>query len=245
MGISGYIYTPQPWLALASQRLYVLKMKKITSIEVQKKNPNRVNIYLDDQFSFGLSRIVAAWLSTGELLSDEKILKLQNEDAGEVAMQKALRFLGYRARSTKEVRANLEKHEIPAAVIESVLERLHENRLLNDQEFAQAWVENRNTFRPRSRRVLAMELRRKGLDDEAVEQALEGNVDENNLALAAARKHVRKVQGLAWPEFRNKLAGFLGRRGFSYGVISPVLRLLWDEIHSGSENIIIDNEEVL
>jgi regulatory protein len=129
-------------------------------------------------------------------------------------------------------------------VIEFTLTRLQANGLLNDQEFAQTWIENRNTFRPRSRRALAMELHRKGLDREAVDLALEENVDENTLALGAAQQYVRKVQGLAWPEFRNKLGGFLGRRGFSYGIIAPVLRKVWDEIHPGGENINIDDEEV-
>jgi len=102
---------------------------------------------------------------------------------------------------------------------------------LNDEEFAQAWVENRNSFRPRSRRTLAMELRHKGLDDEVVREVLDQNVDENALALEAARKHLRKVEKLEWQDFRQKLGNFLGRRGFSYGVIAPVLRQVWDELH--------------
>jgi regulatory protein len=220
-------------------------MKKITAIEIQKKNPNRVNIYLDDQFAFGLSRLVAAWLSAGQTLSDEKIAVLQIEDAREVAMQKALRFLGYRARSMQEVRANLEKHEIPEAVIDSTLKRLQENGLLNDQEFAQAWVENRNTFRPRSRRALSIELRRKGLDNEIVQKVLDENVNEETLALEAARKHVRKVQGLEWQDFRQKLGGFLGRRGFSYDVSAQVIRLIWAELHPGGNKNNFDDEETL
>jgi regulatory protein len=220
-------------------------MRKVTAIEVQKKNPNRVNIYLDDQFAFGLSRVVAAWLSAGQILSDEKIASLQVDDAREVAMQKALLFLGYRARSMQEVRANLEKHEIPEAVIDSTLNRLQENGLLNDQEFAQAWVENRNTFRPRSRRALSMELRRKGLDDEIVQKILDENVNEDALALEAARKYVRKVQGLEWQDFRQKLGGFLGRRGFSYGVTAQVLQVIWSELHPGGDQTYLDNEEIL
>jgi regulatory protein len=220
-------------------------MKKITAIEVQKKNPDRVNIYLDDQFAFGLSRIVAAWLSTGQIISDEKIASLQVDDAREVAMQKALRFLGYRPRSLQEVRSNLEKNEIPEVVIDSTLKRLQENGLLNDQEFAQTWVENRNTFRPRSRRALSMELRRKGLDDEIVQKVLDENVNEDALALDAARKYVRKVQGLEWQDFRQKLGGFLGRRGFSYGVTAQVLREIWTELHPGGTQTNFDNEEIL
>jgi regulatory protein len=210
-------------------------MPKITAIEVQKKNPNRVNIYLDEQFAFGLSRIVAAWLSVGQMLSDEKIAALQAEDAREMAMQKALRFLGYRTRSLREVRENLQKHEIPEAVIESTLKRLQETGLLSDQEFAQTWVENRNTFRPRSRRALALELRRKGLDEDVIQETLEQNVDDEALATEAARKYLRKVQGLEWPEFRAKLGGFLGRRGFSYSVIAPVLQQMWEELCHGSK----------
>ncbi len=218
-------------------------MPKITAIEIQKKNPNRVSISLDGQFAFGLSRIVAAWLNVGQELSEEKIATLQEEDAREAAIQKALRFLGYRARSVSEVRENLHKHEIPESVIELTLKRLQETGLLNDQEFAQAWVENRNTFRPRSRRALAMELRRKGLGDDVIQQTLEQTVDESSLARDAGRKYLRKVQGLDWPDFRNKLGGFLGRRGFSYDVVAPVLRELWAETQPNHEIDPIENEE--
>jgi len=160
-------------------------------------------------------------------------------------MQQALLFLGYRPRSTQEVRVNLEKHEIPEAVIISTLERLQENGLLNDQDFARAWVENRNSFRPRSRRALAIELRRKGLDDEIVQDVLDENVNEDVLALEAARKHLRRVEGLEWQEFRQKLGGFLGRRGFSYAVIAPVLRQIWAELHPGDGQTNFNYEEVL
>jgi regulatory protein len=221
-----------------------LTMKKITAIETQKKNPNRVNIYLDDQFAFGLSRMAAAWLQPQQILTDEKIAALLVDDAREVAMQKALHFLGYRARSKQEVQKNLEKHEIPEDVIHYTLQRLQENKLLNDQEFAETWVENRNTFRPRSRRVLSLELRRKGLDDETVEKVLRENVDENVLAMEAARKYVRRIHSLEWQEFRQKLTGFLGRRGFSYEVCAPVVRTIWNEINSGgNQSNINDNDE--
>ncbi len=218
-------------------------MPKITAIEVQKKNPNRVSISIDGQFAFGLSRIVAAWLNVGQELSEEKIAALQEEDAREVAIQKALRFLGYRARSVHEVRENLQKHKIPEPVIELTLKRLQETGLLNDQEFAQAWVENRNTFRPRSRRALTLELRRKGLEDGIIRQTLEQTADETSLARDAGRKYLRKVQGLDWPNFRNKLGGFLGRRGFSYDVIAPILRELWAEAQPNHEIYPIENEE--
>jgi regulatory protein len=95
----------------------VFLMKKITALTVQKKNPNRVNVHLDGEFAFGMALIVAAWLRVGQELSDEKIEQLQAEDARERALQQAMLFLSYRARSESEIRQNLRKHEIPEPVI--------------------------------------------------------------------------------------------------------------------------------
>lgn len=206
-------------------------MKKITAIEVQRRSPNRVNIHLDGEFAFGLARIVAAWLRVGQELSEEKIQQLQLEDARERAYQQAMLFLSYRARSESEIRQNLRKHEIPETVIEQTLERLRQEGLANDHQFARAWVENRTAFRPRSRRLMAMELRQKGLDDEAVSSAVAG-VDDEALAYEAAQKRVSRLKELEWNEFRKKLSDFLARRGFSYSVIAPVVTRIWNEAHN-------------
>jgi len=208
----------------------VCLMKKITAIQVQKRTPNRVNIHLDGEFAFGLARIVAAWLRVGQELNEEKIEQLQAEDARERAFQQAMLFLSYRARSESEIRQNLRKHKIPEPVIEQTLDRLRQDGLANDNQFAQAWVENRSAFRPRSRRMMAMELRQKGLTDEAVSSAI-AHVDDEALAYEAAQKKVARYKGLEWNEFRKKLSDFLARRGFSYSVVAPVVTRLWNEAH--------------
>jgi regulatory protein len=205
-------------------------MQKITAIEAQKKTPNRVNIYLDGEFAFGLARIVAAWLRVGLELDEEKIKRLQTEDARERAFQQAMLFLGYRARSESEIRQNLRKHEIPEEVIVQTLDRLRQDGLANDGQFARAWVENRSTFRPRSRRMMALELRQKGLNEEAVASAVE-EVDDEALAYEAAQRRAPRLKNLEWIEFRKKLSEFLARRGFSYSVIAPVVTRIWNETH--------------
>jgi regulatory protein len=217
-------------------------MAQITAIEPQKRDPNRVNIHLDGEYAFGLARIVAAWLKVGQELSAEKIASLQTEDMREHAYQQALIFLSYRARSESEIRQNLRRHEISEEIIGQTLERLRENRLADDNQFARAWVENRNTFRPRSRRVLQMELRQKGLPDEAAQSALAG-LDEEALAYEAGLKKVRRLQALEWSEFRKKLSEFLARRGFPYSVITSVVSRIWNETHA--EQHTLDNEEIL
>jgi regulatory protein len=210
-------------------------MKKITAIEVQKRTPNRVNIHLDGEFAFGLERIVAAWLRVGQELSEEKIEQLQAEEARERAYQQAMLFLSYRDRSEAEIRQNLRKHEIPEPVIEQTLERLRQDGLANDQQFARSWVENRSAFRPRSRQLMAMELRQKGLDDEAITSAT-NSVDDEALAYEAARKRAVRLKDLEWNEFRKKLSDFLGRRGFPYSVVAPVVTRIWNEVHKDEQH---------
>lgn len=216
-------------------------MKKITALEAQKRNPNRVNVHLDGEFAFGLARITAAWLKVGDGLDDEKIQRLQAEDAKERAIQQALLFLSYRARSEAEICKNLRKHEIPEDVIEQTLERLRQDGLASDDQFARAWVENRSAFRPRSRRMLAMEMRQKGIDDETTSAALQ-SVDDEALAYEAARKKSSRFKELDWQEYRRKLSEFLARRGFSYSTIAPVVRRIWNETHQ-EEKFFEENED--
>jgi regulatory protein len=209
-------------------------MKKITAISAQKHKPNRVNIFLDGEFAFGLARITAAWLKTGDVLSDEKIEKLQADDTRERAYQQAMLYLSYRARSEKEIRQNLRKNEIPDAIIEETLERLKNARLADDNQFAQMWVENRNTFRPRSKRALEIELRQKGLTNEAIQASL-SEVDEEALAYESASKRATRLKGQEWSEFRKKLSEFLARRGFSYSTIAPIVSRIWNETNADAQ----------
>ncbi len=210
-------------------------MRKITAIETQKKRSNRVNIHLDGEFAFGLERITAAWLRVGQELDEKKIEQLQAEDARERALQQALLFLSYRARSETEIRRNLKKHEIPEDVVEETIQRLRRDGLANDGKFARAWVENRSTFRPRSRRMMELELRQKGLDDEAMKPALD-DVDDEALAYEAAQIRATRFKGMEWSEFRIKLSGFLARRGFSYSVITPVVTRIWNATHAEEQH---------
>jgi regulatory protein len=218
-------------------------MHKITAIEPQQRNPGRMNIHLDGEFSFGLSIYAVGWLKVGQELSDEQITILQAKDANEITYQKALHFLSYRPRSLAEVRQNLLKRGTPDALVEETLTRLQQTGLVNDPQFARTWVENRNTFQPRSKSVLRMELRRKGLSDEIIQPVLDEQVDEETLAFEAARKFARRLAGLEWLEFRKKLSGFLSRRGFSYTTQSPVVSEVWKENQMADDGGTLENKD--
>lgn len=207
--------------------------RKITALSVQKHNPNRVNVYLDGEFAFGLARIVAAWLQVGQELDESKIASLQAEDRREVAYQRALKFLGYRMRSSQELQRHLREHGVVEEVISSVLERLQGSGLVDDLHFARAWIENRNEYRPRSRRALVVELRQKGISEEVIEAVFDqADGADEDLAYQAACKQAHKLKDLEWPDFRRKLGGFLARRGFTYDIIAPVVDRVWAEQRS-------------
>jgi regulatory protein len=206
--------------------------KKITALKAQKKNPNRINVYLDGEFAFGLSRIVAAWLSIGQELEDEQIARLQQQDAGEVALDNAVKFISYRSRTQSEIRRKLSEKGFSEQDIDKVLERLRSNGLVADDQYARSWVESRSAAHPRSRRLMAMELRQKGVSDSDIDKALEGTEDDDELAYQAAAQYAHRLASLEWDKFRERLSGYLLRRGFAYGTIAPLVRRVWSELQS-------------
>ena len=195
---------------------------KITALVIQKKNKERVNLFLDNAFAFGISLNAALNLKKGQFLSDEEIARLKFNDQAEQAYQKSLHFLSYRARSAQETKQYLRKKDFGEDAIEIAIERLTDKGYLNDAEFGQLWVENRNRFNPKGKTALRYELRAKGLSEADIEKALDG-LDEENLAWQAVQKQLTRWQALDKLTFRQKLNGHLARRGFSYDIIQTII----------------------
>ena len=204
-------------------------MLTVTRLEPQKKNPQRLNVYLDGEFAFGISRATAPWLSEGDQLSQEKVQNLKRSDLLESAYQRALNYLSYRDRSEQEIHQNLIKKEIPEEIIQEVLEKLRQSTLVNDRAFARNWIENRSQFKPRGKKALSVELRLKGVAREIIEEELEG-LDEDQLALACARKKAAKLQHLELETFQKKMFSYLNRRGFPYQICREIVPEVWGEI---------------
>jgi regulatory protein len=154
-------------------------------------------------------------------------------------------LLNQRDHTSAEIRKNLTRHGVTEPVIDEVIGRLERAGLINDERYAQNWIENRSEFRPRSRRALAYELRSRGIAPDAFEAALE-QTDEEELAYRAALKQSGKYQKLPRLEYRQKMIAFLGRRGFSYGISAPVVQRIWQEMHAENDwgTATTDYEEV-
>jgi regulatory protein len=214
-------------------------IREITAISVQKKNPKRVNIYLDGEFAFGLSRITAAWLTVGQEITSEKISLLKSEDEIETAYQKSINYISYQPRTEQEVRQKLESNSYSNEIIDITVGKLLSIGLIDDQKFAKDWVDNRFEFRPRSKRALFYELRRRGIPTDYIEAATE-DVDDSVMAFKAASKQAHKYRTCDWKEFRKKMLGFLSRRGFNYEICAHTIKRTWDECIL--ENKIYENE---
>ena len=141
-----------------------------------------------------------------------------------MAREIALRLLGVRDRTRRELEQALHKKGVPPEASEEVLNRLSEVGLIDDQKFADAWFESQ-LRRQRSTRALRYELRTKGVDTEVVELAA-GTADDD-ADLEAARALVAKrqpsLQRLPGEVRYRRLAGQLARRGFPSSVIATVL----------------------
>lgn len=216
----------------------------ITALRYQKRSRERVNVYLDGAFAFALPALVAATLRRGQHLSDAEIERLQALDAEQRAYDRCLRYLGRRSRSTAEVRRYLQRIGVSQPTAEAVVERLAAAGYLDDQAFAAAWVADRERFRPRSQAALRRELRQKGVAESAIARALD-HVDDEENAYRAARPRAQRLQGLDARAFRQKLGGFLLRRGFSHEVVWPVVAQLWQEVHGqGDDQTELDWHEI-
>lgn len=142
---------------------------------------------------------------------------------------KALKFLSYRPRSEKEVRDNLLKKSFgrrsgpSESTVQLIIKKLREQKFLNDREFAKWWVEQRTIVKPMGKRLIKIELTRKGIDKELIDEVFEGIEDIVHNELEMARKLVQrkisKYKGLDRQKIYQRLGGFLSRRGFDYDTI--------------------------
>jgi len=195
---------------------------RITALEPQKHSRDRLNVYLDDVFAFGLAVLLAANLRVGMLLTDDEIAALRLADEVERAREKALNYLSYRPRSEAELRSHLLESDFAEATVAEVLDRLREVGLVDDDAFARYWADNRARFRPRGKRMLVQELRQKDVASHVIEATLM-EYDEVAAAQQVAAEQARRLAHLPPDQFRRRLWDRLMRRGFSPDIIHEAL----------------------
>ncbi len=219
-------------------------MPNITAIQPQKKNPLRENIFLDGEFAFGISAELRflSKLHIDDTLTPAQVEKLIQKDQVNKLVVKALKFLSYRPRSTREVEQHLlykrkgksemeEESELELKnykkSTQEAIEFLVKHKQIDDRQFALWWIEGRRKFKKTGDQVIKQELFAKGIGKELVEELLAENIeDPEKLALQAAQKKLYSYQKLPPKEFKIKMGQYLIRKGYSWEVVSRVVDTL-------------------
>lgn len=213
---------------------------KITDLSPQKKNPKRINVFLDGKFAFGISleSKMVNHLKIDQELTPEKVDELIFADQVERLYDKSLRFLGSRPRSEREIRTYLlqklklsdkgdeEKKNFERS-IEEVIKKLLKIGQIDDREFARWWVEQRTKFKKLSPRIIKSELFQKGIDKEIIAEVIdESEIDPYGLALESGRKKLPSYKNLDKKIFKEKMSRYLTGRGFDWEVVKKVVDTL-------------------
>src|SRR5258708_8716286 len=148
---------------------------RITSLEPQVNNPERINLYVGGRFLLGVNGeiVLKMGLQVEQELLPEQLEQLRSEEAEQQAVDRALNYLSFRPRSREEVRRYLRRKETPPEIIEAALARLDRLDFVNDRAFAEFWIETRGQFNPRGAHALKNELRRKGVEREVVDELVD------------------------------------------------------------------------
>lgn len=206
-------------------------MPLITEIKRQK-NKKRLNIYLDNQFAFGVDEEV--WFQNsfqkGDTLRDEDLLLLGQSDNLQKAFDKIFHFLSFRPRSSKEIEHKLQEIKqkllLSDSQVENIKSKLISLHYLNDSEFGKWWVSER-LKKFKGRKIIFQELLQKGLENNLIEELLhEESFDHSSLALKYLEKNQWRFSDNTFAT-RNKMQNALLRRGFD-----------WDEVRQAVDDFL-------
>ena len=202
-------------------------MATITSIKQQKKK-DRVNVYLDDKFGFGidLDNFVLLNLKVDQELTEEEIEKIVRKAEFQKTFDKLLRFAMVRPRSEKEIRDSFRRKEVHESLHFDLLKKLKHLNLLNDLEFARWWIDQRIQFKKKSKRIIIQELRIKGISQNNIDDAFgETVIDEEKLAKELLSKKMYKWEKLEPRLKRQKTSQYLAGKGFGWDVVEKVVKI--------------------
>ena len=185
------------------------------------------------EFLFSDEACERCGVTEGMPATEELLRDLDRSERRVNAHEAALRLLSSRPRSENEMRTRLAMRGVEPEAIDDEIERLRASGLLDDEKFAQAWVEDRKRVSPRGRRMLKYELLGRGIAPDSAEAAIQ-DIDDIETALTLARGRATRAPMSSYEAFYAKVGGFLRRRGFDYDVTARATRQAWSELGGGA-----------
>lgn len=205
---------------------------RISAVERQKKNKSRLSVFVDGVYLGSVEEIVWArsGLKAGDVLQEARWEDLQTREEARAALDRALKRLASRARSRAEMEQYLAEKGFSPDAVKSAIEKLEGYGYINDGEYAAMYVRDRVNLRPSGRRTIAGELKRLGVEENTVAEALEQYTgeDEKAAVLKQAEKDMKRTAGESDARKRRaKVYAALARRGFKNDLIQETLNSLF------------------
>lgn len=196
---------------------------KITSIKQQVKTTDRYSIFVDGKYAFSLSEtaLLERKLHSGQELTKGQVGEYKRVSEDDKLYNQTLRYVALRPRSKWELETYLERKNASPSLTETILNKLSVIGLIDDEKFAKAFVAERRLLKPASRRKLTLELRKKRIANETIEQAVGSESADEQAALLAIIERKRRQTKY---QDDQKLMQYLARQGFNYQDIKTALK---------------------
>ncbi len=202
----------------------------ITAVTQQKKNENRLSVYIDNKFAFGITRVDALYyhIKEGEEISPERYNNILEELIYAKARDKAIKLLGFSLRTEKELLQKLGE-EYSVEICTRVIDMLKGYGYIDDEEYAKAYINDSYNYKGWGSRKIKVQLKNKGIAEEKIEKALDEAVfDEVEKAYSLLKKRLKGNTTLDYKE-RAKHYRYLASRGFDYDIINSAFLKLAEE----------------
>ena len=210
----------------------------ITKIEYQKKDPERVNIYVDGEFFCGISLNVLAKenLYEGLTVDEQTLDRILKEDLESRFMNRAVEYLSHTAKTEFQVRKYLRDLKFKKKDIwfkedvvldwdnlfNQIIDSLKKYKYIDDEEFARSFVQSRLRVKPRGKSILISELLSKGVSKEIAQRVCDEEIKDEMDVLRDTFK--KKYKEERFNIQNQKMVSYLLRKGFSWDLIEQFER---------------------
>nr|WP_312576880.1 RecX family transcriptional regulator [Sedimentibacter sp.] len=205
-------------------------MKKITKIEYQKNNKDRVNVYLDDKFEFGidLNVMIKYSLSKNMKLEDEFIKEIIIAEEKTKAYNYAVSILTRSAKSEKELRTKMINKGYEIDIINVIIDKLKANKYIDDCDYSDKFIHDKMNLSKYGKRKIKDALYNKGIDRRIIEEKLSliSTEEENIRAYTLGEKKLKSLTKEDNTKKYIKLSRFLIGKGFEYGTVKRAVNKL-------------------
>ena len=202
-------------------------MGKITKIEIQKRNKNRVNIYIDEVYSFAVSTelVYKQGLKTNMEVDEEKLQEVAEAENLDKCKNTALRIIEKSYKTELELKDKLKEKGYDEKAIKYSIDFLKEYKFIDDIKYAEMYIKDR--LRNSGVKKIKYSLIRKGVSEDIIDEVL-NNVDtenQKNVAIELTEKKYNQLikRGNDQYKIKNKVFRFLQGKGYEYSLITEVI----------------------